>query len=237
MDTASDTARALSNRILSIIPSDEYARMFPQLEYVELQHGQVLHSAGEPITHVYFPYSGTISILAPMRDGSQVEIGIVGKEGMFGLPILLGTDTAPFRAVVQVVGGGMRMKASAFREEAGRCGGLRRLLLRYAQAFFVHTAQTAACNRIHTVETRLARWLLVTRDRAQSNSLKLTQEFLSIMLGIRRAGVSVALGELAKRGLIEQRRGEIMIVDSEGLERSACECYEVVRQEYERLVV
>ena len=235
MSTA-DTTRPHTNRILSALPVDEYERISPRLEYTPLTLGKILYRPGEPIAHVYFPLRGTVSITAVMEDGREVEVGIVGREGMLGLPLVLGTDTAPLKAAVQVPDGAMRLRAGAFGEELERGKGLRRLLLRYAQAFFIQTAITAACNRLHPLDGRLARWLLMTKDRAQSSTLPLTQEFLSIMLGVRRAGVTEACGALAGAGLIENKRGRIRIADPQGLERASCECYGVVRREYNRLL-
>jgi len=228
--------RPRSNRILAAAPREEYERLLPHLEYVELRRGDVLHGAGEHISHVYFPYSGTVSVTVQMRDGRELEVGVVGREGMIGLPLVLGTDTAPFKSFAQVSGGAMRAAAETFRREVGRGGGLFGLLLRYAQTFFVATAQTAACNRLHTVEGRLARWLLTTRDRAESDELDLTHDFLAAMLGVRRAGVTEAVGVLKSRGMIGLSRGHISILDAEGLGRASCECYGVVREEYDRLI-
>ena len=228
--------RPRSNRLLSAVPKEEYERLLPRLGYVELRRGDVLHEPDEPFSHVYFPYAGTISVVIMMRDGSQAEVGVVGREGMLGLPLVLGTDTAPVRAFTQVSGGAMRMSAPDFVEEVNRGAGLYRLLLRYAQAFFVQTAVTAACNRLHPMEGRLPKWLLTTADLAETNDLDLTHEFVSIMLGVRRAGVTEALCELRSEGLINHSRGHIRIVDAEGLGRKSCECYGVVKEEYERLV-
>ncbi|HEX8354726.1 MAG TPA: Crp/Fnr family transcriptional regulator [Pyrinomonadaceae bacterium] len=230
------STRPRSNRILSAAPREEYERLLPRLEYVDLRRGDVLHETGEHIRHVYFPYAGTISVVVQMRDGDQAEVGVVGREGMLGLPLLLGTETAPLRAFTQVSGGAMRMTAADFREEVGRRAGLYMLLLRYAQAFFVQMAQTAACNRLHPMEGRLAKWLLTTRELAESDELDLTHEFVAVMLGVRRAGVTEALGQLRSAGLIDHSRGRIRILDVEGLGRESCECYGVVRDEYERLV-
>jgi CRP-like cAMP-binding protein len=228
--------RPRSNRILSAAPTEEYERLLLRLEYVELRRGLVLHEAGERMSHVYFPYSGTISVCVQMQDGDQTEVGVVGREGMLGLPLVLGTDTAPLRAFTQVSGGAMRMRAADFAEEVSRRAGLYTLLLRYAQAFFVQTAVTAACNRLHPMEGRLPKWLLTTRDLAESDDLDLTHEFVSIMLGVRRAGVTEALCRLRADGLIDHSRARITILDAEGLGRKSCECYEVVKREYERLV-
>ncbi len=229
--------RPRSNRILSATPREEYERLLPRLEYVELRRGDVMHEAGQQISHVYFPYAGTISVTVQMQDGDQTEVGVVGREGMLGLPLVLGTDTAPLRAFTQVSGGAVRMRAADFREEVGRRAGLYELLLRYAQAFFVQTSQTAACNRLHPMERRLPKWLLTTRDLAESDRLDLTHEFVGIMLGVRRAGVTEALGLLRSEGLVDHSRGHITILDAEGLGRASCECYKVVSDEYDRLVV
>lgn len=194
MSSADGDARLHSNRILSLLPAAEHQRLAPHFRYVELPLREVLYRPDEHISYVYFPPGGTVSVTAPIRDGHEAEVGVVGREGMAGLPVFLGTDSAPFRAVVQVAGGAVRIKAGAFRAEVARGGELSRLLLRYAQAFFVQAAQTAACNRLHSMEGRLAKWLLTTRDRVRSDELELTQEFLSILLGVRRAGVSEAVG-------------------------------------------
>jgi CRP-like cAMP-binding protein len=236
MSHADGDAPPLSNRILSLLPAEEYERLAPHFQYVELPLRGVLYRPDDAMPFVHFPLSGTVSLAAPMRDGREVEVGVVGREGMAGLQVFLGTDSSPFKAVVQVSGSAVRVKAGALRSESGRCGELQRLLLRYAQAFFVQTAQTAACNRLHPLEGRLAKWLLTTRDRARSDELGLTQEFLSIMLGMRRAGVSEAIGELERRGLVGHARSRITILDGPGLEAASCECYAVVRREFDRLV-
>lgn len=236
MSHAGGDARPHSNRILSLLPAAEHERLAPHFQYVALPLREVLYSPDEQISYVYFPLGGTVSVTAPMRDGGEVEVGVVGREGMAGLPVFLGTDSAPFRAVVQVAGGAVRVTAGAFREEAARGGELSRLLLRYAQAFFVQAAQTAACNRLHGVEGRLAKWLLTTRDRARSEELDITQESLSVMLGVRRAGVCEGIGALEARGLVGHARGRVTILDGPGLEAVSCECYGVVQREFERLV-
>ena len=228
--------RPLSNRILSLLPAGDYGRLAAHFQYVELPLGEVLYQPDTPLSHVYFPVSGTVSLTAPMSDGGEVEVGVVGREGMAGLPVFLGTDSTPFKALVQVAGGAVRVAAGRFISEAGPGGELHRLLLRYAQAFFVQAAQTAACNRFHQMEARLAKWLLTTRDRARSDELDLTQEFLAMMLGVRRAGVSEAVCELERRGLVGHARRRITILDGPGLEAASCECYGLIRKEYERLL-
>lgn len=224
------------NQILAALPADEYERILPHLENFHLVLGDVLSQPDEPMEYVYFPHRGTISLISMMEDGSQVEAGVIGNEGVFGLPVVLGTDSAPFLATVQVADGSSRMGTDAFREELGRDGRLRYLLMRYGQAFFVQVAQTAACNRRHNIDGRLARWLLMCQDRAMSNDLGMTHEFLSIMLGVRRAGVSVAAARLQSEGVIKYKHGHITIVDRKGLELISCECYRVVKKESDRLL-
>lgn len=236
MSHANGNGRPLSNHILSLLPAGDYGRLAAHFQYVELPLGEVLYQPDMPLSHVYFPLSGTVSLTAPMSDGGEIEIGIVGREGMAGLPVFLGTSFTPFKAMVQVSGGAVRVAAGPFIAEAGPGGELHRLLLRYAQSFFVQAAQTAACNRFHVMEERLAKWLLTTRDRAESNELDLTQEFLSTMLGVRRAGVSEAVCELERRGLVAHGRRRITILDGPGLEAASCECYGVIRREYDRLL-
>lgn len=236
MSHADGDARQLSNRILSLLPAEEYERLAPHFRYVELRAGDVLYQPEGAMPYVYFPLSGMLSVTAPMRDGREVEVGVVGREGMAGMPVFLGTDSAPFRVVAQIPGGAVRVGAGAFLGESGRGGGLHRLLLRYAQAFFVQAAQTAACNRLHSVGERLAKWLLTSCDRARSDELEITQEFLAVMLGVRRAGVSEAVAALEGKGLVGHVRRRVTVVDGPGLEAASCECYGVVRREFDRLL-
>ena len=224
------------NRILAALPPEEMGRLLPHTELVELRLGEVLSRPNEPIKHVYFPHRGTISIISMLEDGSQVEVGVVGNEGMYGMHVALGTDTSPHQAIVQITGGATRMSADVLREEVGRCGRLHTLLLRYGQAFFIMVAQNAACNRRHPLEGRLCRWLLTGQDRVKSDGLELTHEILSVMLGDRRAGISEAASRLQDRGLISYKRGRVHILDRQGLEATTCECYEVVKKEFDRLL-
>jgi CRP-like cAMP-binding protein len=224
------------NRILSALPAEETERLLPHMEQVELRLGDVISQPDEPLKYVYFPHRGAISVIAVLEDGSQVEVGVVGNEGMYGLPVVLGTDTSPLLAIVQLAGGATRMRADVLREEVSLCGRLQNLLLRYGQAFFIMTAQNVACNRRHCVDGRLARWLLMSQDRAKSDEMQLTHEFLSIMLGVRRAGISEAASKLQTNGLISYRRGRVHIVDRQGLEATSCECYHVVKKEFDRLL-
>ncbi|MDT5123215.1 MAG: hypothetical protein QOC96_2697 [Acidobacteriota bacterium] len=236
MSVATEEQILILNHILASLSAEEYERLLPHLEQVELRLGEILSRPDEPIEYAYFPQSGTISVIVLMEDGSQVEIGIVGNEGMFGLPIVLGTTSAPLQAIVQIAGQALRIKASVLREKAANGGQLHQLLLCYTQAFFIQTAITAACNRVHHLDGRLARWLLMCQDRAQTDELQLTHEFIATMLGVRRAGVSVAANKLQAAGLISYRRGDIHILDREGLEAYSCECYGVVRRELARLL-
>lgn len=225
-----------SNRILAALPAGEYERLRPHSEPVALPRGETIYRPGDPIQYVYFPYSGTISVTVEMSDGMEAEVGVVGREGVLGLPVVLGTRSSPLKAFVQVPGAGVRVRADLFKSEADRGGELRALVLRYAQAFFVQTAVTAACNRLHLLDARLANWLMRTRDRALSDMLPLTHDFLAVMLGVRRAGVTEAVGRLSAWGMIEHVRGRIDILDAARLEAMSCECYGVVRAEFDRLL-
>jgi CRP-like cAMP-binding protein len=231
-----DLQHLMDNRILAALPAEEYERLLPHLEEVRLDQGDIISRPDEKIEYVYFPKRGTISICAMMEDGSQVEVGVIGNEGMFGLPIFFKTYTAPLQAMVQIPDGAYRMRAEAFIREVEECVHLRNLLLHYAQAFFIQAAQTAACNRLHPLEGRMARWLLMCQDRTKSELLQLTHEFISMMLGVRRAGVSTAAAKLKDDGLIDYQRGFMRIRDRKGLEALSCECYVIVRKEFDRLL-
>ena len=225
-----------TNRILSALPEEEYERLRPHFEPVDLARGDVVYQPDEPMAFIYFPSGGTISVSVQMADGAEAEVGMIGREGMAGLPVALGTKSAPLKAFTQVPGRGMRVRADLFKEEFDRVGTLHRLILAYAQVFFVQAAVTAACNRLHLLDERLASWLLRSRDRAHSDTLPLTHEFLSVMLGVRRAGVTEAVGRLEAEGLIRHERGRIDLADVAGLEQASCECYRVLRAEFDRLL-
>lgn len=226
-----------SNLILSALNPEEYGHLASHLEYVELRLGEVLYDMEEPIKYAYFPLRGAISIVTVLRDGESVEAGVVGNEGMVGIPLILETDVElNRRAVVQIRGDGLRLKAASFKEEFKTSERLRGILLRYLHAFITQISQTAACNRMHRLDERLARWLLASQDRLGSADLELTQEFIAEMLGVRRAGVSVATTQLQKRGLIAHKRGHIKILDRERLEAVTCECYAVVKREYQAMI-
>jgi CRP-like cAMP-binding protein len=224
------------NRLLAALPEAEYQNLVPHLEEVSLSLKKVLHEVGEPIEYVYFPHRGIVSSLSTMADGSMVEVGIVGNDGVVGIPAALGDNIATTTAMVQVSGSGMRMKASLLKSEFQRGGSLQSLLLRYIQALYALVTQNAACNRLHQLDGRLARWLLHVCDRVESNELPLTHEFMSQMLGVRRAGVTEAANTLQQAGLIRYTRGKITILKREELEATTCECYEIINGEYARLL-
>jgi CRP-like cAMP-binding protein len=223
------------NRLLAALPPDDLARLRPRLEAVELPLRQVVHAPGEPIEAVYFTETGWFSMLAHLESGDAAEVGLVGREGMIGLPILLGSNRDDVEAVVQGPGTALRMDARAFREDLERIPALRTLLQRYALVHYGQVGRTAACNGRHYVDQRLARWLLMAHDRAEGDEFPMTHEFLSMMLGVRRAGVTVAAGTLQKAGFIYYERGCIKITDRPGLESAACECYGIVRRASDRL--
>jgi CRP-like cAMP-binding protein len=224
------------NRLLSALPGDVYQRLLPHLKSVSLPHGEVLYEAGGPVEYVYFPLNSLISLVTLMENGSTVEVGLVGNDGMSGISALMGEETSPERAIVQIADGGVRARLSVIKEEFRRGGALQDLLLRYMRAHLKQVAQTAACNATHTVEERLARWLLMCRERVDSEDLGLTQEFISEMIGTRRATVSTAASALQTEGLIQYHRGQIRIIDQQGLEEFACECYGTVKAESDRLL-
>lgn len=224
------------NRLLAALPPEDLARLWPQLSEVELQFRQTLHMPEEPVRAVYFPETGYTSRLAPMEDGDFAEVGLVGPEGMIGLAPLLGADTDSFELMVQVPGTALRMDAAAFREALDRILSFRPLLNRYALAHFEQVARTGACNGRHHTDQRLARWLLMAHDRVEGEPFPMTHEFLSMTLGVRRAGITVAAGTLQKAGLIRYERGRMEITDRPGLEAASCECYGTARRAYDRLL-
>ena len=225
-----------SNHLLATLAAADRDRLRPHLEPVDLLPRQALATPDAPITSVVFPLSGALSLLAA-ADEAVLEVALVGREGMIGLPVVLGTAVGlNMRVTVQVPGTALRLSADLLRAELERNAAFRALLLRYAQALFSQVMQSAICNRLHPVEERLARWLLMTRDRADDDELPLTQEFISLMLGVRRPGVTVAAGVLHKAGLIRCSYGRITVTARERLEASACGCYRIVREQYERLL-
>jgi CRP-like cAMP-binding protein len=225
------------NRLLAALARADYAVLEPHLERVTLNVHDVLAEAGEAFTHVYFPESGAVSIVTYMSDGSGVEVGTMGNEGMAGLPAFLEADASESRTFCQVAGVALRLPAHELVLASAGRPNIRRLLNRYTQAYLSLVAQGAACNRLHTIEQRCARWLLMTHDRsAGSDVLYLKQEFLALMLGVRRIGVTIAAGALQEAGLIRYRRGNIRVTDREGLEGAACECYGVIRERFDVLM-
>jgi CRP-like cAMP-binding protein len=224
------------NRLLAALPPEDFAQLWPLLERVELPIRHILHAADEPIAAVHFPETGWVSMLAYLENGDAAEVGLVGREGMVGLPLLLGADRSSLEAMVQAPGTALRLDAGAFRDALGTSPALPTLLSRYVLAHHEQVARTAACNGRHRIEERLARWLLMAHDRADGGEFPMTHEFLSMMLGVRRGGVTIAAGMLQKAGLIRYDRGQVAITDRDGLEAAACDCYGTVRREFERLL-
>jgi CRP-like cAMP-binding protein len=227
--------RSVHNWILARLPGAEYRRLAPHLETVSLTIGEVLYRPDKPIRYVYFPETAVISQLSTLQDGSTAEVGVIGREGMLGIRLLFGTETAPHQATVQVTGGAVRVKKEVLEEEVRLSGPLHALLLGYAQALLVQVRQSAVCNAHHSVRQRLARWLLMMSDQAESNELQLTHEIIADMMGTRRATVTGALGKFRKAGLLNHKRGHITILDRKGLKEASCECYGMVKKEYDRL--
>jgi CRP-like cAMP-binding protein len=225
------------NDLLGRLPEDAYARWLPQLEPFELPLGKVLYEAGGNQSHVYFPTTAIVSLLYVMEDGSSAEIAVVGNEGILGISLFMGGLSTPSRAVVQSAGYGYRLEAAMLMEEFNRSGPVMHSLLRYTQALITQMSQTAVCNRHHSLDQQLCRWLLLSLDRLRSDELIMTQELIANMLGVRREGVTEAAGRLQKAGLIQYRRGRIVVLDRAGLEERSCECYAVVKNEYDRLLM
>ena len=231
-DHAVPTSR---NRLLAALPPEDLARLRPRLEVVGLPLRKVLSAPGQPITAVYFPEAGYVSMLAYLGKGDAIEVGVVGNEGMVGLPVLLGDDSDDCEAMVQNPGTALRMDAAAFRAELDRTPAFQSLLLRSAMFQHKQVARTAACNGRHHTDQRLARWLLIAHDRAEGGSFAMTHEFLSTMLGVRRAGITIAAGQFQAAGLIHYERGRMEVTDRSGLEAVACECYGVARRALDHL--
>ncbi|GAC1412836.1 MAG: Crp/Fnr family transcriptional regulator [Burkholderiaceae bacterium] len=224
------------NHLLGAIPEAEWARFAPHLTPVHLELGDVIYESGSNQPHVYFPTDSIISLLYVMEDGSSAEIAIVGNEGLVGISLFMGGGTTPSRAVVQSAGKAFRMKAQWIRDEFILARSVQQLFLRYTQALLTQRAQTAVCNRHHTLDQQLCRWLLMSLDRLSSNELVMTQELIANMLGVRREGVTEAAGRLQRAGVIQYSRGRIRVLDRPRLEQLACECYEVVKKEFMRLL-
>jgi CRP-like cAMP-binding protein len=223
------------NFLLDGLAADELQRLLPRLTKTSLIQKRSLNMPGEVIEQVYFPTSAVASIIATPDEGAAVEVGVIGREGLVGTPVLLGSETASNEAYIQIAGTALQMPTGALLDAAEQSRGLRRRLLRFAQALSFQISQSAACNARHVIEERCARWLLAAQDRVGGDQLALTHEFLGVMLGVRRAGVTVAAGMLQQAGLISYRQGRITILDREGLEAAACGCYRAVKNEYDRL--
>ncbi len=225
-----------ANLLLAALPDAEWQRWAPQLEAVELPLGRVLYESGVALTHIYFPTTAIVSLLYVMEDGASAEIAVVGREGLVGVSLFMGGESTPSRAVVQSAGRGFRLSASALKDEFKQSGPVLHLLLRYTQALITQMAQTAVCNRHHTLDQQLCRWLLLSLDRLDGDDLVMTQELIANMLGVRREGVTEAALKLQRAGLIRYARGRITALDRHGLEARSCECYAVVKKEYDRLL-
>ena len=223
------------NHLLAALPDAEWARWLPQLEWVDMPLGQVLYESGSTLSHVYFPTTAIISLLYVLQNGSSAEIAVVGNEGLVGISLFMGGETTPSRAVVQSAGKGLRLPAPVLKDEF-KLAPVLHLLLRYTQALITQMSQTAVCNRHHSLDQQLCRWLLLSLDRLQGNELVMTQELISNMLGVRREGVTEAALQLQAANLIRYARGRITVLDRPGLEKRTCECYGVVKREYDRLL-
>src|ERR1700732_1546311 len=225
---------AVSNRLLGALPRKEYQKLLPVLEPVNLTFGETLYESQTQIRHVYFPNDCFVSMLTTVDTGRAVEVGLIGSEGMIGVPMALGVAVSPFRAVVQGGGAALRLKTGEFRRTFIKSAALKREVFLFTHLLMIQIAQTAACNRFHVVTQRMARWMLMTHDRVNSNEFRITQEFLALMLGVRRVGVSVAMCALRDRKVIAYRRGTITILDQGGLVAAACGCYKTVKDTYSR---
>lgn len=234
MNPATDDPKL--NHLLAALPEPEWQRWQPELEHVPMPLGQVLYESGRAMSHAWFPTTAIVSLLYVMENGASAEIAVVGNEGIVGVSLFMGGGSTPSRGVVQSAGEGYRLRSGVMKEEFERAGPVMHLLLRYTQALITQMAQTAVCNRHHTLHQQLCRWLLLSLDRLEVNELVMTQELIANMLGVRREGVTEAALELQRLGLIRYARGHIKVLDRPGLERRACECYAVVKKEYDRLL-
>lgn len=227
---------AIHNQLIAALPEAELARWLPYFEPADMPLGAVIYESGCEMTHMYFPTTSIVSLLYVMKSGASAEIAVVGREGVVGMPLIMGGGSTPSRALVQSAGQGFRLEANLMLQEFERSGPVMHLLLRYTQSLITQMAQTAACNRHHSLDQQLCRWLLLSLDRLASNELVMTQELIANMLGVRREGVTEAAGRLHKAGIIDYHRGRILVLDRDRLERRTCECYAVVRKECERLL-
>jgi CRP-like cAMP-binding protein len=227
---------SVANRLLAALPKKDYQNLLADLQPFALTFSDILFESGDNIRHVYFPTSGIVSLLSTVGEGEHVEVGIVGNEGMVGLPAFMGVSKSRTRALVQGEGNALRLNVAKLRRELSNGSALQKLLHRYTHSLMTQISQSAACNRFHQVNQRLARWLIMTHDRIEGDEFRLTQEFLSHMLGVRREGVTLAAGTLQKQNLIRYSRGQIKILDRAGLEAASCKCYEVVKDEYDNFL-
>jgi CRP-like cAMP-binding protein len=230
------TRERRTNRLLSLLSDDDYERLRPHLSNVAFDYRKSLYEASRPIDHVYFPIDGVASLVITTAEGASAEVGTIGSEGIVGLPVVLGDREAPSSVYVQVPGTGLRMDARVFREALDRSPALKLIMLRYTHAFFNQVAQSAVCAHLHKVEQRCCRWLLMTRDRMPSGDFLLTHEFLGMMLGVRRTTVTDVMGILQKAGLVRYRRGHVTILNQAALRQRACECYDISKLEFDRLL-
>ncbi|HEU5237386.1 MAG TPA: Crp/Fnr family transcriptional regulator, partial [Pyrinomonadaceae bacterium] len=226
----------VENRLLALLPADEYERLRPNLRQVSFSLGEVVYEFGAQLDYVFFPTTSIVSLLYTMENGSSAEMGLTGNDGVVGIALFMGGGTMPNRAVVQSAGEALRMKAEMLQNEFALGGRFQHLLLRYTQALITQISQTAVCNRLHSVEQQLCRWLLLSHDRVKGDELIMTQELIADMLGVRREGVTVAAGRLHDAGAISYVRGHITILDRQKLEETVCECYQVVKDEFDRLL-
>jgi CRP-like cAMP-binding protein len=230
----------VTNRLLAALPTQEYQRLLPELELVTLNFAEVIYEPGDKIRHVYFPNDSVVSLLASLlateNHHSMLEVGMIGNEGMTGVSVFMGVDTSRTRALVQGAGTAMRMKSAVLRNESNHVSSLHRLLHRYTHSLLTQTSLSSACNRFHTLDSRLARWLLMTHDRIGSDEFRLTQEFMSNMLGVRREGVNRVAGNLQRDKLISYSRGHVTVINRRGLEKVSCDCYRTIRAESENLL-
>jgi CRP-like cAMP-binding protein len=235
MHDKSETRLSTKNYILDALPAEEYERLRPHLERVELSLGEVIYHPDERIKYVYFPEDAMSSVIATTPDGASAEVGVIGSEGIVGIAVLMGLDSTPNECIIQLQGFALRIKAEEIRKEFKQNGVFHDIVLKYIHALIMQISQTALCNRIHVIEQRLSRWLLMCHDRSSSNTLTLTQDFLAVMLGTNRPSVTNTAILLQGGGFIKYARGKITIIDREGLEDFACDCYKVVKPEYDRL--
>ena len=228
--------RKTDNYILKALPDDEYERLLPDLEEVEFKVGDVINHPYEPITHVYFPNNAMVSVIAGTPEGQLSEAGVVGREGLLGIAVVMGADSTPHENAIQLPGTALRMPVKKIRERFEQCAALRELILRFTHAHMMQLVQTALCNRLHRLEQRFARWILMAHDRSDSDVLPLTQDFLAIMLGVHRPSVSVVAGQFKESGFIKYNRAIITVLDRKRIENFCCDCYQVVRAEFQRML-